>query len=175
MNSLPTVNNLKTHICVEGKNIQRLITALQKIEHIVHNNFIVCRDVYTFIIFPKRGFINITGIKSFCDLKNVIPHFCKLFKVEVDPKTELVVDNISASGSFDQFVNLVKLQQVLNSRKKEFTVHFDRNFFPGAFCKTSGLGTLTLFPTGKYVVVGAKCLEHVNSISQMMGAVIQTL
>jgi len=126
MNSLPTVNNLKTHICVEGKNIQRLITALQKIEHIVHNNFIVCRDVYTFIIFPKRGFINITGIKSFCDLKNVIPHFCKMFKVDADHRTELVVDNICAAGSFNQFINLVKLQHVLNSRKKEFTVHFDR-------------------------------------------------
>jgi len=65
---------------------------------------------------------------SFCDLKNVIPHFCKMFKVKVNQKTELVADNICAAGSFNQFINLVKLQHVLNSRKKSLQFILTENF-----------------------------------------------
>jgi TATA-box binding protein (TBP) (component of TFIID and TFIIIB) len=97
-----------------------------------------------------------------------------------DVKSEsVVVDNISASGDFRQRVNLTHLQQTLNCRnlkeRNYFTVHFDRNFFPGAFCKTLGFGTITVFPSGKYVVVGAKCLEHITNIHREMTAVIATL
>jgi TATA-box binding protein (TBP) (component of TFIID and TFIIIB) len=175
MRSIPIVNNLKTHISLKGENVYQLTQSLERKERKVHNNFSVVNNVYTFIIFPKSGFVNITGIKSFSDLKNVIPHFCKVFDIKLTEPAELIIDNISAAGSFNRKVNLVRLQEVINSEKTDFSVHYDRNFFSGAFCKAIGFGTVTVFPSGKYVVVGPKCQEHVDSIIQKMDAIIHAL
>jgi TATA-box binding protein (TBP) (component of TFIID and TFIIIB) len=142
------------------------------------NNFSVVREEHTYIIFPEKGFVNITGVRRFSELVSIIPKFCAAFGLaQTDVASDVIVDNISASGDFYSRVNLSRLQQLLNRRGGEeyFTVQFDRNFFPGAFCKTRGFGTLTLFPSGKFVVVGAKCLEHLEKTFQEMRAVMTIL
>ena len=91
-------------------------------------------------------------------------------------ESKLVIDNISASGDFHQTVNLVKLQQMINAGEyPNITTHFDRNFFPGAFCKIVGLGTVTVFQSGKFVIVGSKCQEHVDQVTKLMSAIINEL
>jgi TATA-box binding protein (TBP) (component of TFIID and TFIIIB) len=173
------INNLKVHIQLTTAGLQHLRTALEFKEVKTHNNFLVVREgVSTYIIFPNKGFINITGIRGFSILSSVIPTFCQIFGLERDEiSSDVVIDNISAAGNFWQRVNLVHLKSRLNKRGENnfFSVHFNRNRFPGAFCKTAGFGTLTVFPSGKYVVVGAKCQEHVEKLVRRMFAVIRTL
>lgn len=182
----PVVNNLKVHFLLDHSCIHHVTEVLRSREDTVcYNNYFVVKNRFSFIIFPKSGFVNITGIKSFSHLPEVIPHFCKLFPHvgEKNIASEIVIDNISAAGNFGQRVDLVCLQHTVNRSKERggarektcFTVHFDRNFFPGAFCRTRGFGTLTVFPSGKYVVVGAKCLEHVDKVVQQMLVIISTL
>lgn len=176
----PRINNLKVHVVLTEGGVEQLKIALLEKQKTSYNNFDVVRGGHTYIVFPKKGFVNITGIKSFSELTSVIPQLCQTFGLktsEITPK--VVIDNISAAGNFGQRVSLVRLQQIVNKggveKRKFFSTHFDRNFFPGAFCKTRGLGTITLFPSGKYVVVGAKCLEHVEQIFQEMSALIPLL
>lgn len=175
----PTVNNIKVHITLTQTGVQHLKVALRHKSKKTYNNFSVVREGgHTYIIFADKGFVNITGVSSYEQLPNIIPQFCAAFHlVEQDVASPCVVDNISASGDFKKRCNLVHLQQLLNRRggKNYFTVSFDRNYFPGAFCKTRGFGTLTLFPSGKYVLVGAKCLEHLQQTFQEMCAVMTLL
>ena len=181
------IYNLKGHIRLTEIGIQKLKTALKTKEVKTHNNFLVVKvkeGGHTYIIFPDVGFINITGVKGFSQVNSIIPRFCDTFglsRLEIAGGVE--IDNISASGNFQKRVNLEILKSTLNKSKSRgerlgkivFTVHFDRNFFPGAFCKTRGYGTLTVFQSGKYVVVGAKCQQDLEEIVHEMFAVITTL
>lgn len=177
----PTVNNLKVHIILTSTGVQHLKTSLLYESRKNFNNFSVVRQGWTYIIFANRGFVNITGINSYSQIESVIPQFCAAFKLDrAHVASDVVVDNISANGDFGKRCNLALLQRLLNKRggeeeRKYFTITFDRNFFPGAFCKTRGFGTLTLFPSGKFVLVGAKCLEHVEKTFLQMRAVIAIL
>lgn len=177
--STPKINNLKVHILLDNSGVTCLRKSLFTTVKKSYNNFSVVKDTFTYIIFPQRGFVNITGIKGFLDIVRVIPHFCLFFGLdECNILSDIVVDNISASGNFWQRVNLVQLHQAINKKKVKscfVSCTFDRNRFPGAFCRTRGFGTLTLFPSGKYVVVGAKCQEHVDNIFQQMSVVIAIL
>lgn len=171
----PKINNIKAHFELRQNCANNFKRRLQQRGDVTwHNNFAVVRDVYTYIIFPDKGFINITGIKSVCGTSEVISKFCKTFDLsEKDVFTELTIDNISSSGTFGRTINLDKLLQLINSaEKKEFTVHFDRNFYPGAFCKKIGFGTVTVFSSGKYVIVGPKCSETVTHLARLMYATI---
>jgi len=169
----PRINNLKVHLVLTESGNEKLKTLLPfKCNSKQYSNFGVVKDRHTYIIF-SNGFVNITGVKDFTELTEVIPRFCQLFELtRSEIASDVIVDNISAAGNFQRRVDLTQLQRIVNQRKTQhstfFSVHFDRNFFPGAFCKTRGLGTLTLFPSGKYVVVGSKCLEHVEKIFQQM-------
>ena len=179
--SNPQINNLKVHVLLTTSGIHRLKKSLLTVIAKSYNNFSVVKDEFTYILFPKRGFVNITGIRGFVDVNRVIPHLCLFFSLNrSDILSDIVIDNISASGNFWQRVNLVNLHKTINKRSSVKRVGFqsctfDRNRFPGAFCRTYGFGTLTLFPSGKYVVVGAKCQEHVDHIFQQMSAVIAML
>jgi TATA-box binding protein (TBP) (component of TFIID and TFIIIB) len=193
--TLPKINNLKVHIEVNNKCIDRIRKTLKlsgrkwKKSKEFHN-FLVIKDKYSYIIFPesknkkgkkKGGYINITGIKSFEDVENVIPELCVTFELNrIQVTGEVVIDNVTANGDFGQKLHLPRIQEVINGETEKdgntFSASFDRNYFPGAFCKTfPKIGTILIFPSGKYVIVGSKCVAEVQKVYQMMLAVIQKL
>jgi TATA-box binding protein (TBP) (component of TFIID and TFIIIB) len=187
--SLPKINNLKAHVRVKKDCIDRIRNALKlsvtkwKKKKEFHN-FLVVKDKYTYIIFPKSKedycYINITGIKSFEDIENVIPELCDAFHLNQNQVVgEVVIDNVSANGDFGRKLNLPQIQEVINRESEKdgntFSASFDRNYFPGAFCKTLTIGTILIFPSGKYVIVGSKCIAEVQQVYQMMHAIIQKL
>jgi TATA-box binding protein (TBP) (component of TFIID and TFIIIB) len=177
----PKVNNLKGHILLTACGAQQLReTLLIYKEKKTHNNFVVVKAVHTYVIFPNKGFVNITGVKGFSLLNQIIPQFCATFSVRGEDVSsqQPVIDNISAAGDFDRWIDLTRLQQLINlpeEGRRQFSFHLDRNFFPGAVCKSPGLGVITIFKSGKYIVVGAKCQEHVDSIFQKMRVLIEAL
>ena len=174
----PKVNNLKGHILLTERGARQLRETLMTKEKTKHNNFVVVKEKHTYIIFPDIGFVNITGIKDFSLLELIVPQFCETFSVRgEDVTSQLVIDNVSAAGDFHCRIDLFRLQQKINlpEQRRHFSFHLDRNFFPGAVCKSVGLGTITVFPSGKYVIVGARCQAHVNGIFQKMRALILTV
>ena len=171
------INNIKCHFKIKKASVYKLLKSLEVIEKKTFTNFVVIRTIFTFIVFPRTGFVNVTGIKSYSQFNSVVAHCCKLFSfLPEDLVSDLIIDNISAAGSYLQNVNLGKLQQIINNpynKNPDFSTKFDRNFFPGAFCKTTGgCGTLTIFPSGKWVLVGAKCMQHVEETVAKMFAII---
>jgi TATA-box binding protein (TBP) (component of TFIID and TFIIIB) len=169
MEKEPIINNVKAHIVVNQTCIKKIKEQLFLKETKTYHNYLVIRDKYTYIVFPKKGHINITGIKNIFEIDNVIDNFCEDFKLNRNLITNcLKIDNISAGGDFGKKLNVGAIQEKLNREKTEFTVKFDRNYFPGAFCKTFDVGTIIIFRSGKYVIVGAKCQEDVKKIFHMM-------
>lgn len=170
------VNNVKVHLVLKEEGKAKLRNILETKEVKTYGNYKVLRDTFTYIIFPSNGFVNITGIKSLQDIPfNVTNQFCTSFSLVREDIGELTIDNITAVGNFNRRINLEKLHHLANSRKKYFTVHFDRQIFPGAFCKTFGFGTLSVYASGKYVVVGAKCQERIQKLVEEVFALIKTL
>jgi TATA-box binding protein (TBP) (component of TFIID and TFIIIB) len=165
----PVINNVKAHIVVSQTCVEEITKQLSIKNTKKHHNYLVIRERYTYIFFPKKGHINITGIKTYSDIDNVIENLCKDFQLErALISSSLTIDNITAGGDFGKKLDVGAIQEKLNKQKNEFTVKFDRNYFPGAFCKTFQTGTIIIFRSGKYVIVGAKCLEDVNKIFHMM-------
>ena len=183
----PIVNNLKLHIRLTEEGIKNMKHSLLTIPHKSYNNFKIVRGTpHVYTVFDDNGFINITGVKGFEFLETVIPNFCTFFKLSAkeDILSEiLTIDNISASGHFGHRVNLENLVKRINKNKKHneegdngffIKVRLNRNVFPGAVCKTR-LGTISVFAAGKYVIVGTKCLDHLERVFQETTALIKTL
>jgi TATA-box binding protein (TBP) (component of TFIID and TFIIIB) len=182
----PSINNIKTHIYLTPKGRDKLLAHIKLFDLPIkrHSNFFVCRDPSkerrVYIIFEKQGFINITGIRDFSSLNDVIPQLCNFFTLlPIDVvSSEPIVDNISAAGAFNRRIDLNRLRQSLNSKSGldcYFTVILNRNKFPGASCRTKQSGTITVFTSGKYVIVGSKCLNHMEQIFTNMCASISIL
>lgn len=179
----PKVNNLKVHLLLTKSGVKKLEYSLLNKEKKTYNNFHVLKNErFTYIIFPKKGFINVTGIPNFGHLKSVTPQLCDFFGLKADDvASDVIIDNISASGNFGRRVNLTTLQTTVNGKGGEiFVVQGDRNIFPGSFCKTrklntKGFGTLTLFSSGSYVLVGCRSMEDVEKAFQHMSAVMKML
>lgn len=187
----PKVNNIKTHLCLTEEGRKRLLTNLKRLNIPVKRvyNFSVCRDLdprrkgHVYIILEREGFLNITGIRDFASLEDVIPQLCLFFSLHPsDVATpQPLIDNISAAGIFNRRVDLNRLRETIKAKDPEasppyFTITLNRNKFPGASCKAiNGFGTITVFSTGKYVIVGPKCLASMDQVFLRMHALITTL
>lgn len=182
----PKINNIKAHIYLTEEGRDRLLTNIKlfDISTVRHHNFSVSRDPRgtrrVYIIFEKEGFVNITGIREISSLKDVIPQLCLHFSLlQTDVASpQPLIDNISASGSFNCRIDLNRLRKILNAKGKNdgyFTVILNRNKFPGASCRAKGYGTITVFTTGKYVIVGSKSVEVMEQVFLKMSDVINSL
>ncbi len=182
--SFPRVNNLKVHITLTNVGKEKLFQSLSLpplSENIKFcNNLFVARGINTYIVFPASGYVNITGVKNFSMMDKVIPNFCSFFQLDkTDVASNVIIDNISATGNFGQKINLTKLKEKFGKAEGQgqeiyLKVSYNRNSFPGAFCRTQ-FGTATLFANGKYVLVGIGCQENMTKLFLKMRALIRTL
>jgi TATA-box binding protein (TBP) (component of TFIID and TFIIIB) len=178
----PSVNNIKVRVKVEESALSRLRLALLELEKNTghtpkkkkifqrYHNFIVYRSSYTFTVFFDKGAANITGIPNFLSAPHAIQSFCEQFNVSKSELSTPIVDNVTASGTFDKFINLRELKRVINCPENEGSLissaSFNVNYFPACFCKTQSIGTVAVFGSGKFNIVGAKCQDHVDKLFQ---------
>jgi len=143
------------------------------------HNFIVLRGNYVFSVFQKSGAVNITGIPSFDKISNAVKTFCRLFGINQEQLTPFIIDNITASGDFNQKVNLSRLKHLINSNDKQSIISsaaFNPQKFAGCICRTfARCGTCTVFRSGKYNIVGATCTEQIQRITKEMIVLIRKL
>ena len=138
-------------------------------------NLIVLRAFhYAFTIFAKNNSdresvifeaksVNVTGIRNFGDIKQAVRVFNFITRQCIHAK-EAIIDCTTASGSTKNAIplNLSLIKYRLDQENKNFRVSFDPHFFPGAVLRQKGFGTVLLFASGKYVIVGAKSQKNIE-------------
>ena len=190
----PVVNNIKLRVRVKKRgrvallksvssllqDKAELITENRKRVVIQHNNFIVLRDSFVFIVFSPQGTVNITGIRDLLDIPRAISTFSNLFNIPSALLSEPVIDNITASGTFNALIDLQALKRLINTPEENngsiySSASFNASYFPAAFCKTFSIGTISIFGSGKYNIIGAKCQKDVQTLYQAMAVHISQL
>jgi hypothetical protein len=115
-----------------------------------YNNFLVVKDIYTYIIFKKNknneNHINITKIPNIDSVSNAITRIQDLTKSLILSQT---IDNIIASTSLPNPLNLKLISTLFTN------VKYNNEKFPGLFIKFT-TGTVIIFHSGKIVIVGCK-------------------
>jgi TATA-box binding protein (TBP) (component of TFIID and TFIIIB) len=173
----PIINNIKARIQLKNddlKELQETLSVWKKVKK--YRNFLVIKERFTYTIWPASGTVNIIGLKNLDDVAKAVSEMCREFKIDVTRiRSELVIDNVCASGHFGKTINLLHLEIQLYKNKR-FNVDLNRMYRPGAVCRTyARIGTIIVFSSGAYIIVGAKCLENVKTLFQKMIAVIKTL
>jgi TATA-box binding protein (TBP) (component of TFIID and TFIIIB) len=140
----------------------------------------VFRNSFVFVIFFSSGVVNVTGIKSFGYITQALQTFCTTFKIKRRHIQDLVIDNVSANGQYNCPIDLSLLKQVINQRDNKednliSSASFNNSYFPAAFCRTYSVGTILVFGSGRYNIVGAKCQSHVLEIYNEMLAIVSSL
>jgi TATA-box binding protein (TBP) (component of TFIID and TFIIIB) len=196
----PKINNVKARFTVHQSEISLLLKSLlafgassiepirkrekgerkRKVKQLFkqYHNFIVIRLQHTFIIFPKSGTVNVTGVRCLCLLSKAVEDFCVKFGVNSNLITIPIVDNITASGKFDRSIDLLKLKKIVNNPNNTssiISVTSNPSYFPSAFCRTIGSTTCSVFPKGSYNIIGAKCQKDIQEIMKHMTVLIQKL
>jgi hypothetical protein len=120
-----------------------------------YQNFVVVKSTYTFIIFKSKigsteNHINITKIPSCCKIEEAVNIFQSLFQCTIRCMT---VDNIIATAKLPCGVK-VDLLNIAKS-KKFASIKYNNELFSGMFIKFPE-GTIIIFHSGKFVIVGCK-------------------
>ena len=143
------------------------IALSKNISHKIHNNFIVLRAKFTFIIFKANkdyivNHINITKIPKIRYISKAINEIEDILNCS---HISLCVDNIIASANLNQNLNLIKIVK----NKKFEKIKYNNQKFPGLFVKFTK-GTVIIFHSGKIVIVGCKTIKQIKCLVRNISA-----
>ena len=130
---------------------------------LLHNFAVVqtCRHVYTL---NDSGFVNITKIRHLSDVEAAVTVLRQLVHLPQTDCYSICVDNVTASGAFGRPIPLHKLSShvATHAACKVVKLGYRPNYFSGASVRYhGGGGTIILFTTGAFTIVGAKSDEQV--------------
>jgi TATA-box binding protein (TBP) (component of TFIID and TFIIIB) len=181
---LPVVKNVKIHFKVA--DISRLNTGIAdlltlKLENTFpisdtltrKHNFCVFKRRFVYIIFYNTGFVNCTKIRNYSEISAALEEFSQVFKLDLEYFSTPIIDNTTSSGSFDKVIYLNKLKEKIQAQNVFQKVNFNPEHFPGLFIKTNN-GTIIVFHSGKYTIIGAKCQQQADTVfSQVHACILQ--
>jgi TATA-box binding protein (TBP) (component of TFIID and TFIIIB) len=158
----PLINNYKISVRVKS----RIILNVKKVagHDKYHGNYAVIRLTYVYIVYYS-GWVNVTGIRNRLLFPAVISNLLDFTNLNYRDLVAVTVDNISAAGTFGKPLSIRFIRKSLELIKCEKI--FD--YKPGKFCGASikfgkRKGTINLFTSGNYTIVGANTDERVNEI-----------
>ena len=159
---LPKISNYK----ISYRTFQHLKTAIHKLKNEdvkFGKNFAVIRASGFVYTLNYSGYINITKIAHLLDAEKAITALHELIQI---PKncTGFNVDNITASGNFGCRVRIVDLKYFFDSNQNLGKFCFRPSSFCGANIKYPSFGTIIIFDTGSYTIVGSKTSDQVNQV-----------
>jgi TATA-box binding protein (TBP) (component of TFIID and TFIIIB) len=126
------------------------------------HNFAVVRTQCFVYTLNFSGFVNITKLRSSSQIHQAIAKLHKLIHLPARCY-DYAIDNITASGAFGHYIPLHKLIQVI-TQPFPARLTYRPNYFSGASLKYDGGGTIILFTTGTYIIVGARCRAKIQHI-----------
>jgi TATA-box binding protein (TBP) (component of TFIID and TFIIIB) len=163
------IRNIKVSVKARNISLDNVIQVLNEnsVKWKNYSNFIIFKiNNFTFTIFKKGkqfdNHINITQINSLNKIIKSLLILYKLFKINV---ISVQIDNIIATGYLNKKINL----QSLVESKIYNNIKYNSEVFPGLFIRLK-IGTVILFHTGKFVVVGCKDLNSLKCITQNISA-----
>lgn len=77
------------------------------------------------------------------------------------------------SGSFDRLINLTQVAKILK-REKEYIIRYNPNIFPGICLKIPNKGSILIFLSGKYSIIGVKCFQQAQDMVTLATSAIMT-
>lgn len=167
---LYNVANVKVSIKISAIALDIVCKILKEknIKSKLHNNFVVIKAKYTFIIFKTKNaienHINITKIPNLFLISVAIKEIEDLLECS---HYNLCIDNIIASANLNK--NLY-LTDIVKSKTFE-KVKYNNQKFPGLFV-TFNQGTAIIFHSGKIVIVGCQNIEDIEWIIKKISACI---
>lgn len=111
----------------------------------------------------RQSHLNITRLKSRSKIRKALD-ICKLVIKGLLLEDTKKIDNITASATFNQNINLRNFFELYSS---QLSIKYNRDKFPGAFVKTS-CGTALLFHSGKIIIVGCKKKSEIKWLLNMV-------
>lgn len=181
MKPLPYVSNIKGNfkIKIKNNNLKDRCKNLDSVK--IFHNFLVIKNIFTYIVFYSSGHINFTGVNHFFKIKKCIKHFLNILKLKKHDYKILTIkiDNITCSGKFGKYLNLKKLKkEVISNKQSEIEniqVTSNTSYFSGTFVKFPKIGTVIIFPNGSYSMVGIKCRKNITILFHKVTALISML
>lgn len=180
MSDEPVLRNIKVHFRVKTAKLPKFKIRIEELDACLrlnrHVNFFVfkksalCEPLFTYTFFPTNGYINSTGLRSFANLSQCLAECAGVLHLSVADFHDFKIDNITASGAFETALNLGPLTSFL--QKCDYSCQSSNNF-PGIVLRFPGRGTILLFSSGKYTIVGLKCLHSGVLIVRAVRAAIQ--
>lgn len=178
------ISNIKISLTCEcNEDILRKY-AQEQPENIVHRpitkSFFLFRlkidnhDVVITIYY--KGHINVTGIKKLSEISILwsiigeIPGIIKANKIKVDNITatsKLEVGNLRKQKySFERILQLIEQSDEIKC------VQYSSIKFPGAFIRVKQRGTLVLFPSGKFNILGCAKFSEITQLENLLNGII---
>ena len=172
-----SIHNIKLSLkipCIDLQSLEKAFLGNKK--KVFRNFFCVSDSGYNYVFFkhrsldknPTKQHINVTSIKQFDDISNVIDNLCT--KINILPKElSYKIDNISAKLVLNHPLDIEKFQFINQDLKLQYNIEK----FPGVFVK-KGLqtdpnakkATFILFASGKINIVGVQSLEILEKSAQ---------
>lgn len=183
-----SVKNVKVHIHIGSPiSIPDCLQSFTK----VYSNFVVVRlDGLVFVIFRKNGYINVSGIRHFSAIKDVVLSINFHFGLNIVSE-DIVVDNSTASGRLRS--HHIDLRSIHNSPLADkFNISIRPYYFPSAiirdksqpnfksthqrrYKKSENFATCILFSNGKFIIVGGKNISMIQDSFHQLCALTSTL
>lgn len=152
-----TISNVKLSVKTSNSyTLEELLNLCKEhnLQYKKFHNFVVILCKFKYIIFKKGkksvNHINITHIKNNYEISDAITFLKSNLDIDVEVSS-CIVDNITVSALCPHKVNLPNF--FLSN--KDLKLSYNNEKFPGLFVKL-GNGTIILFSSGKFVIVGIK-------------------
>ena len=156
-------------------NIKISIKTKVSRKNLIHfkNNFVCGKQTFSFFVYRHTNFIltiyynghiNLTGIRDISRVKQVITFLHKT--VRIKRILSLKIDNSTVTGQIkNKFLSKEKpfLYYICAISEQDCfdSVTYRRQIFPGAFLKVNKCGTIVIFSSGKFNIVGCKNAKQV--------------
>jgi TATA-box binding protein (TBP) (component of TFIID and TFIIIB) len=169
----PIIRNIKISLYIlNNLNIYKQIQDLG-IPFKQTNNFRIISNSYRKnikITIFNNSFINITGIKTIIEIEKIVLLLLK--SISLDQKTfyNYKIDNICCSGSWNHKIKLIPTAHNLS---KLYYVRYNPDIYPGIHCKIPNLGSILIFNSGKYSIIGVTCMSQAIKILELVFVVLK--
>ena len=137
-------------------------------------------------VFPSAKIINLTGIKSFCHVQNIINEICEYLElraldIRIDNSTIKFTLSEPYQESLRKFpVPLQKFHCYIkekleheNDDKPAFKVCLNLRYFPCIRIKQKGV-SISVYSTGNAVILGMTCEEKIKDIVNLVSDIWRT-
>lgn len=181
MLTITSANNLRITNVVFKINVRDIVFKLRQskvgalLDFTEYTNFSVIRGLchLTLIAFTKSGHINITGVRRFDQLRDILILLSNILERDrcLDPNKAEIVSS-TATGTVGCEVNLANLvyrYQTENESENPLSLYLQYGHFPSLLIRDpKARGCVQLFCSGKFNIVGCK---DENSIEKLWRAV----